>query len=434
MHKDTYDEACVAHIGSAATALFDLDSAIDRIAHWLPTQRPIKDFVNHNTLHAVQQHPFHEGVAIAAKVFGARSYLPLADYQARYREGRIAAAAIDWAVARAASDPLQRDALRRSLFETDHTVHYPPVSLANQGLREKWLTHLEVNLDSLTQPVLFRLVANFLDQGISRWTVARNGESFWDCVWRLVEGSFLPLFPFQEPAARAIINESPETAIRTCLARIVGAEELYGQYLLEMLLAHPGWSGMVRVIETEPAAQLERQLISNRTKEALARKKAEGIRIGRPPGTINEVKKLDPHRADIIKMLGKGMSLTSIAQYVECSRPCLYDWLEANGMDTQREATRKAKAGGPPPGNQSTAIWDKIEALHRRFPEDQAVTRGYALRVGICRLIDEGKLSLEEGVRLFDLEKTRMIMERAAENAARKRPRPLTEDEVEPWG
>lgn len=54
--------------------------------------------------------------------------------------------------------------------------------------------------------------------------------------------------------------------------------------------------------------------------------------------------------------------------------------------------------------------------------------------VGICRLIDEGKLSLEEGVALFDLEKTRMIVERAAEAAARKRPRPLTEDEVEPQG
>jgi len=57
---------------------FDLDAAIDHIAHWLPTQGPIKDFIHHNTLHAVQNYPFHEGVAVAAKVFGARSYLAAA--------------------------------------------------------------------------------------------------------------------------------------------------------------------------------------------------------------------------------------------------------------------------------------------------------------------------------------------------------------------
>lgn len=63
---------------------FDLDAAITHIAHWLPTQGPIKDFIHHNTLHAVQNHPFHEGIAVAAKIFGARSYLPLEDYQERY--------------------------------------------------------------------------------------------------------------------------------------------------------------------------------------------------------------------------------------------------------------------------------------------------------------------------------------------------------------
>ena len=56
---------------------FDLDASIEHIAHWLPAQGPIKDFIHHNTLHAVQHYPFHEGVAVAAKMFGARSYLPL---------------------------------------------------------------------------------------------------------------------------------------------------------------------------------------------------------------------------------------------------------------------------------------------------------------------------------------------------------------------
>lgn len=64
------------------------------------------------------------------------------------------------------ADPLKQDQVRKLLFEDDQTAHYPPVSLAAQGIRERWLTHLEVNLNAMVQPVLFRLVANFLDQGI----------------------------------------------------------------------------------------------------------------------------------------------------------------------------------------------------------------------------------------------------------------------------
>jgi uncharacterized protein YbcC (UPF0753/DUF2309 family) len=159
-------------------------------------------------------------------------------------------------------DPLKREALRQTLFEEDSSGHYPPVSFANHGIRERWLTHIEVNLDALAHPVLFRLAANFLDQGISRWTLARNGESLWDCVWRLVESSFVPLHPFSEPVARAILSETPDEAIVSCLAKIVGSEGLYEQYLLEMQLAHPGWSGMVRVIETSPQSLLARRTIS----------------------------------------------------------------------------------------------------------------------------------------------------------------------------
>lgn len=260
MHRRSLDESLTT--AGVHCSSFDLDLVIEHIAHWLPSQRPIKDFVHHNTLHAVQHRPFHEGVAVAAKVYGARSYLPLEDYQCKYRDGRIKDFAIEWSLEQSERDPLKRQALRQTLFETDHSDHYPPVSLANHGIRERWLTHIEVNLDALCHPVLFRLVANFLDQGISRWTVSKTGESLWECVWRLVEGSFVPLYPFQEPVARAMLGKDPDAAIVSCLSKIVGSEKLYEQYLLEMQLAHPGWSGMVRVIETSPQALLAPRKVS----------------------------------------------------------------------------------------------------------------------------------------------------------------------------
>ena len=241
---------------------FDLDETIDHIAHWLPTQGPIKDFIHHNTLHAVQHYPFHKGVAIAAKVFGARSYLPAADYQAMYRQGRIKDFAIDWAIKQSGYASEQYPLLRNNLFIVENTEHYPPVSLANHGIRNSWLTHLEVDLNSLVHPILFRLLANFLDQGISHWTLSKDGECFWDCVWRLAQNSLLPLYPFHDPSVRELINQSPDEVILVCLQRIVGSEKLYEQYLLEMLLAHPGWSGMVRLIELDPKSLLEHRLIS----------------------------------------------------------------------------------------------------------------------------------------------------------------------------
>jgi uncharacterized protein YbcC (UPF0753/DUF2309 family) len=242
--------------------IFDLDTAIDHIAHWLPSQGPIKDFIHHNTLHAVQDYSFHEGVAVASKVYGAKSYLPLVDYQRRFQEGRINQRALEWAIAQAHCSADEERELRSSLFEPDRHSHYPPLSLANHGIRSAWLRHLEVDLNNLAHPVMFRLLSNFLDQGISRWALPKPGESFWDCVYRLVENSMLPLYPFHQQVVREMLTAGPDQVILNCLQKIVGDENLYPQYLLEVLLAHPGWSGMVRIIETQPKALLAPRNIS----------------------------------------------------------------------------------------------------------------------------------------------------------------------------
>lgn len=75
------------------------------------------------------------------------------------------------------------------------------------------------------------------------------------------------------------------------------------------------------------SAEIERNLISQRTKEALARKKSEGMVLGRPKGSKNKKKKLDEKMEMISRMLGRGMTKTLIARKLKVSRNTLYLYL-----------------------------------------------------------------------------------------------------------
>jgi DNA invertase Pin-like site-specific DNA recombinase len=88
------------------------------------------------------------------------------------------------------------------------------------------------------------------------------------------------------------------------------------------------------------AAEIERELISQRTSEALARRKAAGKPLGRPKGRKAASLKLDPKEAEIRGYLAKGISKRSIAKLVECSPSTLYDWLARRNIRTPRHAVR----------------------------------------------------------------------------------------------
>jgi DNA invertase Pin-like site-specific DNA recombinase len=68
-------------------------------------------------------------------------------------------------------------------------------------------------------------------------------------------------------------------------------------------------------------AQMERAMISRRTKEALAAKKAQGVVLGKPKGTIQE-SQFDKDRERIVELLNLGISVRKLAlQHLQYGDP-----------------------------------------------------------------------------------------------------------------
>ena len=78
------------------------------------------------------------------------------------------------------------------------------------------------------------------------------------------------------------------------------------------------------------SAEIERNLISQRTKEALSRIKASGRKLGRQFGSRNKKHILDGKEKDILKLINKGLPKKQIAKLMRVSIFTLYQFLKNN--------------------------------------------------------------------------------------------------------
>ena len=78
------------------------------------------------------------------------------------------------------------------------------------------------------------------------------------------------------------------------------------------------------------AAEIERDLISQRTKEALLFKKAQGMKLGRPTGPGKS--KLDPYRPEIESLLANCSTQKFVARRYHTTEANLHHWLKKRGL------------------------------------------------------------------------------------------------------
>jgi DNA invertase Pin-like site-specific DNA recombinase len=81
------------------------------------------------------------------------------------------------------------------------------------------------------------------------------------------------------------------------------------------------------------SAEIERAMISSRTKEVLARKKSEGVHLGRPKGRLSTVTKLTGKEDALLELLRKKVSYSAIARIMGVNRATVHHFITSRKLD-----------------------------------------------------------------------------------------------------
>lgn len=240
---------------SDVTNTFDEKHILHELKHYLPTQTPLKDFIHHNSLHAFQKMKFYDAIFKASKIFGYQVTLELNDYRKLYKIGRIK------------NEILERTIKQRKgedgFVQWKNNLLVKEYDECNEErigvLRKRWKTNYRLDLDSLVQPLLFRILASYLDQGISIWNFPNNGNGFLASIRELEKNSFTSFFK-TDTAKKLLQNEN--CTMQDLLKIVVGNEAYYEEYIFDQQFSHRGWSGMVATVEDQPDTLLNAKKIS----------------------------------------------------------------------------------------------------------------------------------------------------------------------------
>lgn len=233
----------------------DLNHIIHELGHYLPAQAPLKDFVHHNTLHAFQNLNFHDALQMASENFGYKTYLPVETFRALFESKKINPGILDRVIiSQKGKENLEQ--WKMNLLEKDYKSQPEPLI---GRLNKIWKSHYHVNLDKETHMTLFRVLGSYLDQGIAIWKFPVPSKGLLTAVRNLESNSFTNLLKTNRAKNLLLDNK---TSLEDLLYILVGDRAFFRQYLFDQQFGHPGWSGMVAVLEQQPQSLLDRKQVS----------------------------------------------------------------------------------------------------------------------------------------------------------------------------
>jgi uncharacterized protein YbcC (UPF0753/DUF2309 family) len=114
-------------------------------------------------------------------------------------------------------------------------------------------------LNTLVHLNLFKLVGSYLDQGISSKPFPNNKKGLLKAISDLEKNTFFEFF--HSKRVKKLLFKK-EYDIVGLLEIVVGDEKYFDQYLIDQQFAHPGWSGIVAMIEKSPTTLFDEKVIS----------------------------------------------------------------------------------------------------------------------------------------------------------------------------
>ncbi|MDZ4758153.1 MAG: DUF2309 domain-containing protein [Bacteroidota bacterium] len=234
---------------------FNEEHIIHELKHYLPTQTPLKDFIHHNTLHAFQDMKFYDAIFKASKIFGYQATMPLNDFRKLYDIGRIRNEVLEKIIVdRKGSENIAE--WKNKVLSKKYDEHNSErIGL----LRAHWKIKYKIDLNNLVQPLLFRVLCSYLDQGIAIWDFPIGNKGFLEAIIELEQNSYISLFKTSR-AKKLLLQEN--ISITELLKLVVGDENYFEQYIFDQQMSHSGWSGMVATVEVMPETLLSPKNIS----------------------------------------------------------------------------------------------------------------------------------------------------------------------------
>jgi uncharacterized protein YbcC (UPF0753/DUF2309 family) len=234
---------------------FDEHKILHDLKHYLPAQSALKDFIHHNSLHAFQHLKFFPALFKAGSIFGYQVTLQLEEFRQLYKNGRIKEIVLDDIISTSKGREHLKAWKLRMLsghFETSYT---PRIG----RLRSNWKSKFNIDLDGHVQPILFRVLCSYLDQGISTWKFPIDERGFFAALKKLEQEGGVSFF--KTKFVRNLLLKG-ESDIKGLLTLVVGEESYFDQYLFDQQFSHQGWSGIIAAIESNPSALLDKRVIS----------------------------------------------------------------------------------------------------------------------------------------------------------------------------
>lgn len=262
---------------------FDLDSELKKVAWYLPSQVPIKDFFHQNIIMAYIDLPFEEAIIKAGKLYKARAYMDLAYYRENFNQKKIDPNDLGEALDHFLPKEFARDRefIYYALFAYKEIKNYQTfLFLARQSdiasdlcieILESIHNHEEslgqkiptinnlikkqvgANFEYEINQLLFRTLGSYLDQGVSLWPHLDQWSSYQSAILQEAKESVLPLAPFvNNQELCKLLALSPEELVPQILSQLLVEPDLFASYIEETLFDHPGWSGMIKMLLLRP--------------------------------------------------------------------------------------------------------------------------------------------------------------------------------------